>query len=69
MELVVLILKIYLIFTAIIMIVYFIRHFIFTLNRLTGKQRIYYQDILDSELPTLSVFVPMHNEERSQQTS
>ncbi|MGB6865080.1 MAG: glycosyltransferase family 2 protein [Candidatus Aminicenantaceae bacterium] len=64
MELVVLILKIYLIFTAIIMIVYFIRHFIFTLNRLTGKQRIYYQDILDSELPSLSVFVPMHNEEK-----
>jgi cellulose synthase/poly-beta-1,6-N-acetylglucosamine synthase-like glycosyltransferase len=47
-----------------IMIAYFLRHFIFTLNRLIGKQRIYYQDILDSELPTLSVFVPMHNEER-----
>lgn len=61
---VVLILKIYLILAAMIMIVYFIRHFVFTLNRLIGKQRIYYQDILDSELPTLSVFVPMHNEER-----
>jgi cellulose synthase/poly-beta-1,6-N-acetylglucosamine synthase-like glycosyltransferase len=47
-----------------IMIIYFIRHFIFTLNRLIGRQRIYYQDILDSELPTLSVFVPMHNEEK-----
>lgn len=61
---VVLILKIYLILAAMIMIVYFIRHFVFTLNRLIGKQRIYYQDILDSELPTLSVFVPMHNEEK-----
>ena len=47
-----------------IMIIYFIRHFLFTLNRLIGKQRIYYQDIVDSELPTLSVFVPMHNEEK-----
>jgi cellulose synthase/poly-beta-1,6-N-acetylglucosamine synthase-like glycosyltransferase len=46
------------------MILYFMRHFIFTLNRLIGKQRIYYQDILDSELPTVSVFVPMHNEEK-----
>lgn len=61
---VVLILKLYLIFAAMIMILYFIRHFIFTLNRLIGKQRIYYQDILDSELPTLSVLVPMHNEEK-----
>ena len=64
MELVLLILKLYLIFVAVIMIIYFIRHFLFTLNRLIGKQRIYYQDILDSELPTLSVFVPMHNEEK-----
>ena len=64
MELVVVILKAYLSLTALVMIVYFVRHFIFTLNRLIGEQRIYYQDILDSELPSLSVFVPMHNEEK-----
>ena len=64
MELVVLILKIYLSLTALVMVVYFIRHFTFTLNRLVGRQRIYYQDILDSELPSVSVFIPMHNEEK-----
>jgi len=64
LELVVLILKIYLSLTAVIMIVYFIRHLLFTLNRLFGEQRYYYQDILDSELPTVSVLVPMHNEEK-----
>jgi cellulose synthase/poly-beta-1,6-N-acetylglucosamine synthase-like glycosyltransferase len=63
-ELVVIALKIYLSLTAVIMLIYFVRHFIFTLNRLVGKQRIYYQDILDSELPHLSVFIPMHNEEK-----
>ncbi|MFA5393168.1 MAG: glycosyltransferase [Candidatus Ratteibacteria bacterium] len=64
MALVILILKIYVCFSALIMIVYTIRHFIFTLNRVAGEQRIYYQDIMDSELPTVSVLVPMHNEEK-----
>ncbi|MBD3168318.1 MAG: glycosyltransferase [candidate division Zixibacteria bacterium] len=46
------------------MIVYTIRHFVFTLNRISGEQRIYYQDIVDSDLPRVSVIVPMHNEEK-----
>ncbi len=29
-----------------------------------GKQRLYYQDVLDEDLPTVSVLVPMHNEEK-----
>ncbi len=60
----VLILQSYLVFVAVIMILYTVRHLLFTLNRLIGKQRIYYQDIIDSELPSISVLVPMHNEER-----
>jgi len=60
----VIILKSYLIFVMAIMILYAVRHFIFTLNRFIGKQRIYYQDIVDSELPSISVLIPMHNEER-----
>jgi cellulose synthase/poly-beta-1,6-N-acetylglucosamine synthase-like glycosyltransferase len=64
MEVVVLILKIYLVFTVCVMLIYSIRHFTFTLNRLFSEQRAYYQDILDSELKNITVVVPMHNEEK-----
>jgi len=64
MELVVLILKIYVIIEVFILFGYTIRHFIFSFNRVSGEQRLYYQDILDSELPSVSVLVPMHNEEK-----
>ena len=63
MEVVVLILKIYFVFVIFAMVVYAVRHFVFVSNRMFGEQRIYYQDILDSELPSVSVFIPMHNEE------
>ena len=63
MEMVVLILKIYVFGVALIFAVYVFRHLIFTLSRIAGEQRIYYQDIVDSELPAVSVLVPMHNEE------
>ena len=64
MALVVLILKIYVVFCAFVMIVYVFRHLIFSVNRIIGEQRMYYQDILDNELPSVSVLVPMHNEEK-----
>lgn len=53
----------YLIFTIFFMVIYTVRHFIFTINRLFGEQRIYYQDIVDSELKSVTVLVPMHNEQ------
>jgi len=46
-----------------IMVIYAIRHWYFTWNRLSGWQRPYYQDLLDSELPPVSIIVPMRNEE------
>lgn len=58
------ILKIYFVFTIGIMMLYAIRHAIFSYNRLFGRQRIYYNDIYDSELPFISVLIPMHNEEK-----
>lgn len=59
-----LVLKIYMVFAVIVLVIYTIRHFIFTINRLLMEQRIYYQDIFDSELRSVTVFVPMHNEEK-----
>jgi len=60
----VIILKSYLFFVVFVMIIYTVRHFLFTLNRTIGKQRIYYQDIVDSDIPSITVFVAMHNEEK-----
>lgn len=58
------VLKIYLIIVIVIMTLYAIRHAIFSFNRMFGRQRIYYNDIFDSELPFISVLIPMHNEEK-----
>jgi cellulose synthase/poly-beta-1,6-N-acetylglucosamine synthase-like glycosyltransferase len=40
-----------------------VRHFIFTINRSFSHQKMSYEDILDSELPSISILIPMHNEE------
>lgn len=48
---VVLILKIYVVMVVVIMALYAGRHYRFTMNRLVGRQRLYYQDIVDSDLP------------------
>jgi cellulose synthase/poly-beta-1,6-N-acetylglucosamine synthase-like glycosyltransferase len=45
-----------------IMVVYATRHWIFTWNRLFARQRPSYQDLLDSDLPKVSIIVPMHDE-------
>jgi cellulose synthase/poly-beta-1,6-N-acetylglucosamine synthase-like glycosyltransferase len=64
MAVVVFALKAYLVLVICILVVYSIRHFIFTVNRVSGEQRLFYQDIVDSDLPRVSVLVPMHNEEK-----
>lgn len=64
MALAISILKGYLLFTICLMVIYAVRHIIFTLNRLFGEQRLYYHDIIDSDLTTVSILIPMHNEEK-----
>lgn len=64
MEVAVLVLKLFVGLEVFIMLLYTIRHFIFSVNRVTGDQRLYYQDIIDDDLPSVSVLIPMHNEER-----
>lgn len=63
MGVVVTVLKIYFIVVIGLMIIYGLRHFIFTYNRLYCRQRVSYRDVYDSELPRVSVLIPMHNEE------
>jgi cellulose synthase/poly-beta-1,6-N-acetylglucosamine synthase-like glycosyltransferase len=47
-----------------ILLVYAIRHWLFTLNRVAARQRPSYQDLLDSDLPPVTIIVPMRNEDR-----
>lgn len=58
------ILKGYLIFTIILMIVYAVRHLLFAYNRTFGRQKLYYNDVYSSRMPKISVLIPMHNEEQ-----
>lgn len=64
MGILVLLLKLYMVILMFLLIMYLLRHYIFTLNRVFGRQKLYYQDILDKDLPSVSVLVPMHNEEK-----
>ncbi|HSR15925.1 MAG TPA: glycosyltransferase family 2 protein [Gemmatimonadales bacterium] len=47
-----------------ILVVYTLRHYLFTLNRVFGRHRQPYVDIGIGNWPELAVFVPCHNEER-----
>ena len=49
---------------VIIMMIYGVRHFIFTMNRLVGKQRHPYIDISVARWPMITVFIAAHNEEK-----
>lgn len=53
---------------AAIIIIYTIRHFRFTLNRLFGRQRHPYLDIDVAVWPEVTVMIPAHNEENVIQT-
>jgi cellulose synthase/poly-beta-1,6-N-acetylglucosamine synthase-like glycosyltransferase len=57
-------LKGYIVFLLFVMLLYILRHLIFSINRISGQQRINTQDIVDADLPTVTVLVPMHNEEK-----
>jgi cellulose synthase/poly-beta-1,6-N-acetylglucosamine synthase-like glycosyltransferase len=56
-------LKAWMFFVMLIMALYTLRHAFFTLVRLHGKQRPFYQDLLHENLAPITVLVPMHNEE------
>lgn len=47
-----------------VVLMYVIRHFLFAMNRLAGRQRLYYNDIYTSKMKSISVLIPMHNEEQ-----
>lgn len=64
MEMVIKIMQGYIIFVIIVMLLYTVRHFFFTIVRLLGRQQLYYNDIVTSRMKHISVLIPMHNEEK-----
>lgn len=60
---VVALIKGYMIFLIILIFVYIIRHFIFAVIRMAGRQRLYYNDMHSSQMKSITVVIPMHNEE------
>jgi cellulose synthase/poly-beta-1,6-N-acetylglucosamine synthase-like glycosyltransferase len=57
-------LKTYFVFVVVVMLLYAVRHAVFSYSRMFDRQRIYYSDVYDSEMPFVSVLIPMHNEEK-----
>jgi len=46
-----------------VVILYTIRHYVFTLNRLFGRQRHPYTDVQSAAWPAITLVIPAHNEE------
>lgn len=55
--------RIYLGVVVAVICLYLIRHYVFTLNRLYGRQRFPYLDVGAADWPRVTVMVPAHNEE------
>ncbi|MBP1627439.1 MAG: glycosyltransferase family 2 protein [Holophagaceae bacterium] len=64
LELVILLVKIYLVFTVAVLLIFVARHYTFTLTRVFRFSREAYQDWACMATPPVTVLVPMHNEER-----
>lgn len=47
-----------------VLAIYTLRHYFFTLNRLFGRHRQPYVDVIEADWPPLTVYVPSHNESR-----
>jgi len=55
--------KILAMFVVLVMLSYMVRHFIFAMSRLFRHQRMNYTDLSGFHLPSITVLIPMHNEE------
>jgi cellulose synthase/poly-beta-1,6-N-acetylglucosamine synthase-like glycosyltransferase len=49
---------------VLLIVIYTVRHYVFALNRLFGRQRQPFIDIDVADWPTVTVLIPAHNEER-----
>lgn len=64
MDVAVVVMQAYLAVLFFVIVAYFVRHYVFTLNRFFARQKISYNDIIDDRAFSITVLVPMHNEEK-----
>ncbi len=63
MALVVDVLHVWIIIVILVMFVYALRHWVFSVSRMVGRQRPGFQDLYDGKLQPVTIMVPMHDEE------
>jgi cellulose synthase/poly-beta-1,6-N-acetylglucosamine synthase-like glycosyltransferase len=63
-SIIVTIIDVYLIGMMIFTMLYIIRHYFISLNRLFSRQRVSHHDIIDDDFFHVTIIVPMHNEEK-----
>ncbi len=63
-EVIILILNIYLFILVVIIVLYIIRHFVISINRMFKNERMDYHDLIEDKFDFITVLVPMHNEEK-----
>lgn len=54
---------VYLTFLFVILVIYGVRHYVFTFDRAINKQHSLYEGVNDAQWPKLTVFIAAHNEE------
>lgn len=59
-----LVLRFYMYMLMALVVIYFVRHYVFSYNRFFCRQRVSYNDIVDDDYPRLTIMIPMHNEEK-----
>ncbi len=56
--------RIYLVFTILVLVVYAVRHYLFVIFRMSARRMRDMMEVVGFTTPTISVLVPMHNEEK-----
>jgi cellulose synthase/poly-beta-1,6-N-acetylglucosamine synthase-like glycosyltransferase len=60
---VILALQVWMAVLAAVMLLYAMRHLVLTVARISARQRLGFEELLDGDCPGLTVLIPMHNEE------
>lgn len=63
-ELIILILNTYLLILSSLIVLYIIRHFVISVNRMFMNRRADYHELIEDKYDSITVMVPMHNEEK-----
>ncbi|MDR2918515.1 MAG: glycosyltransferase family 2 protein [Tannerella sp.] len=63
-DIIIIVINAYLVCMMVFTMLYILRHYFVSLNRLFGRQRLSHHDIIDDDFFYVTIIVPMHNEEK-----